>query len=92
MEALLDADAPADPDALADAYVRLGDDLAYAKTERSGLEFRKGLVGAGTPWTSSAAVSSPAPAAATPAATPATAGSASCRAGEDVPLLRMRSA
>ena len=32
MEALLDADAPADPDALADAYVRLGDDLAYAKT------------------------------------------------------------
>ena len=35
----------------------LGLDLAYAKTEQSGLEFRKGLVGAGTPWTSSAAVS-----------------------------------
>ena len=31
LEALLDADGP-DPDALADAYVRLGDDLAYAKT------------------------------------------------------------
>ncbi len=31
LEALLDADG-ADPEALADAYVRLGDDLAYAKT------------------------------------------------------------
>ena len=31
LEALLD-DARPDPDALADAYVRLGDDLAYAKT------------------------------------------------------------
>lgn len=32
LEGLLDADRPADPDALAGAYVRLGDDLAYAKT------------------------------------------------------------
>ncbi|PAP77964.1 stage II sporulation protein M [Rubrivirga marina] len=32
LEGLLDADGAVDPDALADAYVRLGDDLAYAKT------------------------------------------------------------